>query len=115
MKKAALFIVVLALVAGCAAMGNGKPFADLSHKQRAGIIASVWVQQYDAYLFAQDAPLTEGQKKVMRVKREILVKMKPLIEAYAVYAKKGMIPPAVLTEKLFPLFTELTTLMAKEI
>lgn len=48
--------------------------------------------------------LTEEQKKMLRVKKEILIELKPLVLAAEEYQRTGVMPADEITEKL----TELT-------
>lgn len=93
-------VVILAMLSvtawglsGCAAVG-GKSYKDMTPKDRAIYIMSVYNDQYELYLREAKIPdLTEEKKIIMREKKSLLQQMYPYIGLYAEYAEKGQFAP----------------------
>lgn len=101
-RKAVSLLLVLAIaLAACATVGGpvpGKTFADMNSKERSLYFMGTYKAQFqDAAsmgALAQAGKLSPGQLDVYRVKRRLLIKVKPLIEAYDAIAAGGGIPGA---------------------
>lgn len=83
----------IALLHGCAAMG-GKSFSEMSPKERATQIMSVYNNQYDLYLREAKVPdLTEEKKEVLREKKKLMQELYPYVGMYTNYAEQGVPAP----------------------
>lgn len=101
-------VLALILVTGCAGFKNGvKDFTSMTPKEKALVMGQVFLAQKDAYIAKQNGPLTEADKKIMRVQYEIMEKMQPLLLTYMIYADTGTIPPDALANQLLPLYLQL--------
>jgi hypothetical protein len=97
--RSTVAILVLAIfVAGCS---NGcslfqakvKGFTDMTPKEKSAFFMGVYVKNFDETMALATKPtITEDEKKMVRVKKDILVKMKPVITAYDVIAVGGGTP-----------------------
>jgi hypothetical protein len=68
----------------------------------------VYDAQYRAYEEAvKDPNLTEDQKEVLRVKKQVLIELKPLVLMAHEYHKTGQLPPEDVQRKLTELINKL--------
>jgi hypothetical protein len=87
-------VLLLASLYGCASMG-GKSWAQMSPKERATQIMSIYNDQYELYLREAKIPeLTEAKKEVLREKKKLLTELYPYIGMYSGYAEKDIFAPA---------------------
>jgi hypothetical protein len=92
-----ILIVLVAFVAGCAAAPPAPeqtPYqkAQLRYVYMEGLYAAQFRDTASMGAMAQAGKLSEEQVKVYRVKRELLIKAKPLLEAYDAILLGGGIP-----------------------
>lgn len=93
-----LLFLVVALVAGCATAPTTAPAKSASQiaKEKSLYFMEIYKAQFaDAAAMgamAQKGELSLEQVKVYRVKRDLLIKLKPLIEAYDAILAGGGIP-----------------------
>jgi hypothetical protein len=99
-RQLAVLFLIVALVAGCAtapATGPAKPASQIA-KEKSLYFMSVYKAQFDDAAamgaMAQQGKLSLEQLKVYRIKRELLIKLKPLVEAFDIIAAGGGIPSA---------------------
>ena len=96
------------LVASCATQKGTLSWNNLTPEGKAAFALSVYNTEYDNYLLLAKKPnLTEEEKKVLRVKRKVLVALKPVLDSYATYVRSGQLPPQELERKLLDLVTQL--------
>jgi hypothetical protein len=116
MKKARVvpILLLLVLIVGCATMGGGPPgktFVDMNPKERSLYFMGTYKAQFqDATsmgALAQQGKLSPGQLDVYRVKRNLLIQAKPLIEAYDAIAAGGGIPGADREQEILNLINQL--------
>lgn len=125
-KRALLVFALLAVMCGC---------AGLTPAQKTLWALNVYQAQYDLYLDQVIAPdvtaeqrsifkenpslitgssinpnLTDDQRKVLRVKKQILIELKPLVLIAAEYQRTGQLPPAEVQAKLTELINRLVAI-----
>jgi hypothetical protein len=85
---------LLAIVmGGCAAMG-GKSYTEMTPKERATQIMSIYNSQYELYLREAKIPdMTEEKKEVLREKKKLMQELYPYIGMYNNYAEQGVPAP----------------------
>ena len=101
-SKFLIVILIFVFVAGCSAMTGGgdlKSWGEMSTKEKATFLMSVYNKQYDSYmqLYAKDNR-TEADNKYLRDKKVALEIVYPYIDTYAQYADTGTIPPATVEQ-----------------
>lgn len=101
-RTAGLAIVVvflMVLVACPPQQGAVKSVSDMTPKEKATFVMSMYNKQYDEYLAMYNkGEWTDAEKKIMNVKYEALGELYPYIKIYADYAEEGILAPAT-TEK----------------
>lgn len=121
----ALLLIVLlcfGLVTGCSFTG-AKIFDQMSSVEKATYLYSVYNSQYDDYMikmgYSMDErgtwvktfspKLTEQERKVLRDKKKILIKVRPLIKAYGsqVQSNGGAAIPRDIELKIMELLNQL--------
>lgn len=128
MRRRILTIIPLMLLIGSCVT------TPLTPKQRVIWAANVYNAQYDLYLeqvLSEEIPyelrkslkenpslisqemvrtdLTEDQKDVLRVKKQILTELHPLLLMAASYADQGMVPPEELESNIIRLVNKLVS------
>jgi len=123
-KKYWPFIVIAFVLLGCATA--------LTPTQQTLWATNVYLAQYDLYLEQVINPmigaeekkilkadptliagnkmnqdLSDKEREILRVKKEILVELKPIIEMLGEYRKTGTVPPAEVQKKLTDLINQL--------
>lgn len=90
-KRIAILLALSILFVGCA--HNTKTFDQMSPMERSIWMLGVYNAQYDDYKFqAARVDLDEERKAVLRVKKQILTEVYPLIAVYSGYAESGIVP-----------------------
>jgi len=91
-----------------------------AHQQRSSVFEkSIWMMhvynsQYMDYKSMTQMPnLTEAQKEILRKKKEILMKLWPLINTYNQIVDKGGVPSATQEQMITNLLNQLSTLVTK--
>lgn len=112
--KHAVALLLVLLVAGCAMLGGGKPFAEMTYAEKGTYFQEVYNKQFDDAL-AMSAMVNppEAILKVYRVKRALLVEVKPLIATYAILANNGGIPTPEQEAEILVLINRLILAAAK--
>jgi len=125
-RKLPLFFIALFLFAGCKTM---------TPAQQTLWAVNVYQAQYDLYLDQVINPaitaaekemlkanpdqitggylnqdISEDQRKILRVKKQILIELKPLVIMAAEYQTTGQLPPAEVQKKLTELINRLVEL-----
>jgi S-methylmethionine-dependent homocysteine/selenocysteine methylase len=95
-RKIAILLVLAFMLAGCSWMVSGsKNFTDMTPKEKSTYFMGVYNKQFtDTMAMASLPSLSEDQKKVVRVKKDILTKAWPMITAYDAIAAGGGTPAA---------------------
>jgi hypothetical protein len=99
-------IMALFLLAGCATPNQGstiKP-AELTLTQFEAAYVAQW---HDAYTMATDPSITPAQREVVRVKKEVLTKARPLINAYGAVVKIGGTPTLEQEQAIYELLNSI--------
>jgi hypothetical protein len=105
-KSIAWIVVVLALVAGCATVNPGsaiKP-AELALAQFEAAYVAQW---HDAYTMATDPLITPAQREMVRTKKDVLTKVRPLIDAYGAAVKTGGTPTMQQEQAIYTLLNSI--------
>ena len=112
-----LCIVLAAFLAGCATTGTvptapAKTASQIAKEKSLYFMATYQAQFKDAAsmgALAQQGKLSPGQLQVYRVKRELLIKLKPLIEAFDAIAAGGGIPGAGREQEINTIINQLVS------
>lgn len=138
MKRYSIPIAVVLCVfflVGCAQFQKIKNPADMSPKEKAAWMLSMYRKQYDDYLDTiidpalpaserdalkvavrdgQGLPddkrnpnLTDAQKEVLNKQRDILIELEPLIEGYGEWVQSGAVPDAATEKRILDLINDL--------
>jgi hypothetical protein len=94
---------------GCSTIAgkDAKSFTDMTTKEKASFLMSVYNKQYDSYAQMWKQPdRTEEMQKVLDAKYEWLKKLYPVVDAYAGYAESGVLPPASMEDLALSLINE---------
>lgn len=80
---------------GCSIMGeNVKSYSEMSPKERATYITSIYNDQYELYLReAKIDPMPEEKAKVLRQKKVLMMQLYPYIKTYNNFAEQGVFAP----------------------
>ncbi len=108
-------LVVLVGLAGCATFSNTPAKPELTALQKAQAQSLSFMAWYKAQFndaasmgaLAQQGKLSVGQVQVYRIKRDLLIKAKPLIEAYDAIVAGGGIPSADREQEILNLINQL--------
>jgi len=91
-RKTNYLVVILFLLAGCAAAGT---WQNMTPKGRAAIALSVYNNAYDSYLTEVKTPdLSKQSKDLLRKKKKALTALHATLKAYTGYVQSGQVPPA---------------------
>lgn len=108
-KKASISVVILLLLVGCATIGI-KPWADRSPQEKASYFMSIYNKEFnDTRLVATNPNITDTQRKVVRIKKEILTKLWLAIGAYDSIVIRGEIPSIMDEQKILDYINQLAT------
>lgn len=108
MRKIGIIGIVLALflLAGCATLNQGstiKP-AELTLAQFEAAYVAQW---HDAYTMATDPLITPAQREVVRVKKDVLTRVRPLIDAYGAVVETGGAPTLQQEQAIYTLLNSI--------
>jgi len=93
MNKIRMVAILLSLMFVVSCAGNIKTLNDMNPTEKAVWMLSVYNAQYEDYKFqAARVDLDEERKAVLRIKKQILTEVYPLISVYSGYAGSGIIP-----------------------
>jgi len=109
------FLVLAAFLVGCGTTtAVVKPFSAMTAQEKSVYFMGFYKAQYqDAAsmgAMAQAGKLTPGQLEVYRAKRELLIKVKPMIELYDGVVAGGGIPGADQEQGILNILNQLGTL-----
>ena len=91
--KTRIVAILLSLMFVVSCAHNVKTMAEMNPMEKATWMLSVYNAQYEDYKFqAARVDLDEERKAVLRIKKQILTEVYPLISVYAGYASSGIIP-----------------------
>lgn len=96
------------LIANCTMDVPLKTIDEMSPKQKAAFMMSVYNSEYDNYLYVSTRDnLTEDQKVILRKKKAALTKVYPLIESYSDYIAAGALPSEAKEKAIINLLDEI--------
>lgn len=98
-----MLVIVLMTIAVCGCATGGKSFNEMSPKERVTYMYSVYNSQYADYMSmtghvldsgnnwvkTSDPELTSDQRSILKSRKEVLVKLYPLIRLYNAQAMSG--------------------------
>ena len=97
------------IVAGCAS--QVQQFQDMSPKEKATFFMKVYNGQFDNYQAQSTNPdLTDEQKKMLKVKYDLLKTMWPLVNAYNMVVDAGSTPGPQTEQELLNLIDQLAAM-----
>ena len=103
-----LLLVVFFLGVSCSMFPNIKSYGDMTTKEKATLFNRLYVEQYDDYVqMAAMGNLSEEQKQIMRAKKNIFIKVQPLLLEYSNYAATGKLNTPGLEAEILKLLNEL--------
>lgn len=109
----ALAIILVLFLVACAGQ-DVKPVSEMTPKEKATWMLSMYNKQYDDYLVVAAKPdLTEAQKEVLRKKKKIMQEVYPLIELYSSYVEAGSVPTKETEAQIINYLNELATLVTE--
>lgn len=115
-KKITVVLVVLVFLSGCAWLfpTGTKPYEQMTAKEKSVYFMSIYNKQFDDTMSMATTPdLPDTAKQVVKVKKELLTKVKPLIGAYDLLVAGGGIPTAQQEADIIALINQLATAGAK--
>lgn len=108
-----LLVVAFMTVAlvGCQT-DNIKTFDEMSAKEKATFMMSMYNKQYSNYQTQAAKPeLTEAEREILRKKKKILSEVYPLIELYMSYVDSGAVPSTETEQKIINYLDQLAVLV----
>lgn len=108
-----LIIAVFVLLAGCGYFGQTTTPTTTSplskEKKFIQSAKSFYVSQYKDYeaMTVDPSLLTEEQKQILRIKREVLIQLKPMIDTYAALVDSGQTPTLEQEQAIIQLLNKL--------
>jgi hypothetical protein len=115
MKRKLFPVLLFVMIAAFMSCATSKPFNEWTPKEKAGWFLGTYNAEYDDYMLQAKSPnLTDAQKQVLRVKKEILTQVAPMLGAYAGYVEKGVIPPSELELQIMQLLNRLAEAATKK-
>jgi hypothetical protein len=110
LRRTSLAVVAIAMMVmvGCA-FKISKPWSEWTPKQKATYAQKVYNTQYaDVKNMAALPNITDAQKKVVRTKKSILTKMRPILVIYVETVEAGGIPDGTTEEQMLKFINDLT-------
>lgn len=103
-----LLCMSIVLIAACAAI-TGTPSPLTKEQQFIQSAKSFYISQYKdyEYMTADPSKLTEEQKVILRKKKEVLVQVKPLIDAYSALVDSGQKPTLAQEQQIMQLLNSI--------
>jgi hypothetical protein len=106
----AVAFMSIALI-GCPT-NNIKTFDEMSAKEKATFMMSMYNKQYSNYQTQAAKPeLTEAEREILRKKKKILSEVYPLIELYMSYVDSGAVPSTETEQKIINYLDQLAVLV----
>jgi hypothetical protein len=104
-----LVILIASVSGGCQLFGTKvKGFTEMTPKEKSTFFMGVYNKNFDETMAVATKPtLTEDEKKMVRVKKDVLTKMKPVISAYDAIAVTGVTPSAESEKAILGLIDQL--------
>lgn len=111
MKRKFVPLIILVIFAlGCTANMTMKPWSEQTPKDRLVWMMGVYnAQDRDYRSMAGMTNLTVAQKNVLKTKKDIMLKVYPLIDAYRLTVEGGGIPDASTERMILNLLNQLTS------
>lgn len=102
------WFVILTFI-GCATMMEAqKPFNEMTPKEKAVYVMSMYNKQYDEYLaLYKRGDHTKEEKLILQKKYELLKELNPYIGVYLTYSETGEMPNDLVEQKLIDLIHKL--------
>src|SRR3972149_4208917 len=90
-KSLVSLILILYFLVGCATLGiNIKPYSEMTPKEKMIVLFSLYNKQYEDYkLQASRTNITEPEKQVLRDRKQIMIRVYPLIQALDIAVVEG--------------------------
>jgi len=86
-------VIVAVFLMGCSTNGI-KSLDEMTPQEKGTWMLSLYNDQYDDYLRqVSRVDLSDGEKDILREKKNILLEVYPLIELYTEYVDSGVLPP----------------------
>ena len=103
------FAAVIQISFSCATMMEAqKPFQELTPKEKAVYLLSMYNKQYDEYLVLyKKGDHTKEEKLILQKKYELLKELHPYIGVYLTYSETGEMPNDLVEQKLIDLIHKL--------
>jgi hypothetical protein len=105
-----VFLLVLSL-ASCAWLKENlgiKPYSEMSAKEKVTFLLKIYNSQYDDYkMVAADPKITEAQRVTLRIKKQILIEVYPVLQALDLNVAEGKPLAPALEVKAMELLTRL--------
>lgn len=109
MGRRCMSIVALVVLAGCASVGV-KPWTERSPQEKSSYFMAIYNREFDDTMaMAKNPAITEAQKDVVRVKKNVLKKLWPAIKAYDEIVVQGKIPSVFDEQNILDMINRLAT------
>lgn len=104
-----VFSLCFYAVINCAAvMAPQKSFPEMSPKEKAIYVMSMYNKQYDQYLaLYEKGNHSEEEKRILQTKYDMLKELHPYVGIYLSYSETGVLPAATIEEKLIALINRM--------
>jgi hypothetical protein len=107
LKRVIPLVVLVCLLGGCSLFAS-KPWSERTPQEKSSYFMALYNAQYkDTMAMATNPNITEAQKKIVRAKREIFMKLWPCIMVYDEIVVQGEIPAAKYELEIFGLINRL--------
>ncbi|OPY90586.1 MAG: hypothetical protein A4E73_02430 [Syntrophaceae bacterium PtaU1.Bin231] len=99
-------IVALIFVAGCATLDTGSTIRpeELTLAQFEAAYVAQW---HDTYTMATDPLITPAQREIVRTKKDVLIRVRPLIDAYGAVVRTGGTPTIQQEQAIYQLLNSI--------
>jgi len=106
-NRSILIVLILVLVAGCASLGV-KPWMERTPQEKASYFMSMYNKQFtDTMNMATNPNITQEQRKVVRVKKDLLTKLWLAIGFYDSAVIRGEVPSILDEQKILDYINQL--------
>jgi len=98
--------IAIALIAACATLDSGSTIRpeELTLTQFEAAYVAQW---HDTYAMASNPQITEAQREIVRTKKDVLTRVRPLIDAYGAIVRTGGTPTMQQEQAIYQLLNSI--------
>lgn len=101
-------LIVFGLMACATMQGANKSFSEMTTKEKAIYVMSMYNKQYDEYLsLYQKGSHTPEEKEILKTKYDLLKELNPYVGLYITYAEQNTIPTEEVEKRLIEIIKKL--------